>query len=665
MANALQWLAQLSGPAKAAMGAAGAAAVGGAALAVSMQMSAPEARDDASLAVGHGIEVVGGEGGEEMIDIYLGVELAGLTPGATPIAGEPAVLQTMPDVPVRIFGVAATAHAGTRMRITVTPPQGMQMPDPGEPANEMPESGTGVVASGRLVAEPPTTLDAPVSSDGTFAVTYTPRSLGEHEVVALSANGEHRGETHFEVEDPSELIDELREEMEKEAVELIENLHALAEAVCARHEDLPPSPARDRLKTDCEELEDALTNDLPDRAPPEWLHAADHLADLGRMAPELRAATAPLVWDLRVWIHEARQANENAPRVLAELTKGNVVCDQLDVVINGFKFCGFYLSLLTTPGRFFVDWASTNVPPKLVGLIPDIGSRPALHGAIDVAWKGIMQFTPKLNKELQWKGLSKVDKVLGVQSMTFAVSDFVGTRIFELYCQEFKGPVTGRMAAAFDNGIGVWWTYEVDITGELTLRYPKDAGGEAIALTGELVGHATRFKSQDDAIRTLFPKLAPGLVIRYQKRIEPITMPSDPTDGWNPVSSAIADGGTAVKVLLSPASYRIPVRGELRGDTIRFEVLDAAVDFDHLKTHVTNVVGSVWTLIPQLVLYELPYAGARTIFFRGLNDQQAEFAVTRNGETMTIERTFTRERETATTSAAYNVSMKACNPACP
>jgi hypothetical protein len=94
-------------------------------------------------------------------------------------------------------------------------------------------------------------------------------------------------------------------------------------------------------------------------------------------------------------------------------------------------------------------------------------------------------------------------------------------------------------------------------------------------------------------------------------------------------------------------------------------VLDAAVDFDHLKTHVTNVVGSVWTLIPQLVLYELPYAGARTIFFRGLNDQQAEFAVTRNGETMMIERTFTRERETATTSAAYNVSMKACNPACP
>jgi hypothetical protein len=435
--------------------------------------------------------------------------------------------------------------------------------------------------------------------------------------------------------------------------------------VCARQDDLPPSPARDRLEADCEEFERALAGDLPPDAPPAWLHAADHLADLGRMAPELRAAAAPLVRSLRTWIRDARLANESAPRVLAELTRGNVVCDQLDVVINGFKFCEFYLSLLTTPGRFFVEWASTNVPPKLAGMIPDIGSRPALHGAIDLAWQGIMQFTPKLDKGMKWERVSTDDKVMAVHSLAYAVSEYISTRVFERYCQEFKGPVSGRMAAMFVNDVGVWWTYEIDITGELTLRYPKGASGDAIALTGEIVGHATRFKSQDDAIRTLFPKLAPGLVIRYQRRIEPITAPSDPTSGWNPLSSAIEGGGTAVQVLMTPASYRIPVRGELRGDTIRFDVLDAAVDFNHLKTHVVNVVGSVWTLIPQLVRYELPYTGARTIFFRGLNDQRAEFAVTRNGETMVIERTFTRERETVSTRAAYNVSMKACNPVCP
>ena len=80
------------------------------------------------------------------------------------------------------------------------------------------------------------------------------------------------------------------------------------------------------------------------------------------------------------------------------MTRGNVVCDQIDIIINGLKFCDFYLSLVTTPGKFFVDWAKENGPTKLVSMIPPTRRTPATQQAIESAWKGFVTFQPSVGK---------------------------------------------------------------------------------------------------------------------------------------------------------------------------------------------------------------------------------------------------------------------------
>jgi hypothetical protein len=635
----------------------------------------------------------GAEGMSE-VPIYVTVEAPEPKPGALPLSGGADTVKTLPGVAVRIHGVADQALAGKQLEIVVTPPQ--EPEDGADPEAEEecaePQTPAKLVGStGKLGPEPPVRLSALVQPSGTFEVSYTPQAYGEHEVEVTGEAGQS-GETGFEVVEPPEAESEctapLRPKLEPEARELAENVTELADAVCDKQEDLPASPAVDEARAKCEAFEKALAEAVPPGTSPLWVHAVDHLADLRRLGPEMRTVTAGLVSQLEGWEQTASEANQKFEGALASVTHGNVVCDQIDIIINGLKFCDFYLSMVTTPGKFFVDWAKENGPTKLVSMIPAARRTPATQQAIESAWKGMVTFKPSPGKITgaalaNAGGAEKFEAgfefARGAQTMLFDLSQFVANRFFEKYCQQFQGPVSGTMAAEFYHEGQVWWRYTIEISGQLTLRYPKDAAGDAIALTGEFTGNAMKFRSWDD-IRVKFPE-ARGSIFKSLRR-EPLTLGDMAVMGdsklsgtkiagqevpsFNPLTSTLDKGGPIVKGLLTPAFFRIPVRGDLRGDNLRLEVQPAVMDFKDPHVKVTSVLFSVLSLRPHIVKYTLPYKDAHWIITGAMDARTSpvDFKVARTGATMTLERKFHADKPNAATRGVYDLSVKACNPSC-
>ena len=634
-----------------------------------------------------------GADGMTEVPIYVVVEAPAPGPGASPLSGSPETVKTLPGIAVRITGLADKGLAGKRLEIVVTPPQEPEASADPEAEEECaaPEPDAKAIGTGKLLAEPPARLYAVVEPSGSFEVSYTPNAYGEHEVEVTSEGG-HTGATGFEVVEPPELgsgcVPPLRPKLEPEATTLAANVAKMADAVCARQEELPASPAVDEARAKCAAFEKALAEAVPPGTAPPWLNAVDHLADLRRLAPEMRAATAGLVGRLQGWEATASEANQKFTGALAGVTHGNVVCDQIDIIINGLKFCDFYLGLVTTPGKFFVDWAKENVPTKLVSMIPATRRTPATQQAIESAWKGFVTFSPSAGK-LSGAAAVKAsgpenftagyEFARGAQTMLFDLSQYVANRFFEKYCQQFQGPVSGTMSAEFYHEGQTWWRYTVEIQGQLTLRYPKDASGDAIALTGEFVGNATKFRSWDD-IRVKFPE-ARGSIIKSLRR-EPLTVgdmafmgdskfagtkiAGQEVPSFNPITSTLDKGGPIVKGLLTPAFFRIPVRGDLRGDNLRLELQSAVKDFGDQQVSVTSVMFSVLSLMPHVVKYTLPYKDAHWILSSAMDARTApvEFKVSRTATTIMLERKFHQDKPNATTRGVYDLSVKACNPGC-
>jgi hypothetical protein len=595
---------------------------------------------------------------------------------------------------VRIHGAADKALVGTQLEIVVTPPQ---QPEDGvepEAEDECKESEAPsklVGGTGKQSPEPPAKLSALVQPSGSFEASYTPQAYGEHEVEVTGKAGQS-GETAFEVIEPPEAASEctapLRPKLEPVGRELAANVTKLADAVCEKQDELPASPAVDEARVKCEAFEKALAESMPPGMSPPWVHALDHLADLRRIAPEMRSSTAGLLSKLEGWEQTASEANQKFTGALATVTHGNLVCDQIDIIINGLKFCDFYLSLLTTPGKFFVDWAKENVPTKLASMIPAVRRTPAAQQAIESAWKGIVTFKPTPgaitgSKLANASGAEKFeagsDFARGAQTMLFDLSQFVANRFFEKYCQQFQGPVSGTMAAEFYHQDQVWWRYNIEISGQLTLRYPKNAAGDAIALTGEFTGNAIKFRSWDD-IRVKFPE-ARGSVIKSLRR-EPLALGDmafmgdsslagtkvlgEEVPSFNPITSTLDKGGPVVKGLLTPAFFRIPVRGDLRGDDLRLELQGAIMDFKDPHVKVTSVLFSVLSLQPHIVNYTLPYKDAHWILSAAMDSKKSpvDFKVSRSGATMKLERKFHADKPGGGTRGIYDLSVKACNPGC-
>ncbi len=617
-------------------------------------------------------------GGSRQVRIYLAIEIADKPAGSVTVPGERTV--TVVGKAVRIGGLTSRDLAGRSLEITVAQSEDVEPPAP-RPESKCPaDDPPAKVVSGAPLPVKPTLLAARIGDDGRFEVLFTPKVTGTHKVEATDPDRTVNGTAEFDVDelDAEEQCEAIpQDEIEEEAAGLTELVCEATDALQERVGELPASPARDELDRRLKELAADGKDAVPCGEAPQWTGGYRHLEKLRIGVPYIRPAIQPATRQIKEWLRDARQARAEGKRAIAEITRGNVVCDQLDIIINGLKFVDFYLGLIVKPANFLGDWAKENIPTKLAGMIPAVRQNAALKDTVELGWKGVTIYQPKLEGGRVKISVKSQERALAHKKTVTAVSIFAASRVFEMFCQTFQGPIEGKMTAAFERGQGVWWSYSIRIGGRLVLRYPKGASGKVIALTGEFVGNAKSIQSWDNAVPVLFPELAQSTVFRTM-RIEPIVMDTLPAvyernpgagdgqDGadFNPVTSIIEQGGLITQYVMTPAFFRVPVRAELRENTLRLELRPATVDFDDLRVKVIQIMLPVLSLWPEVIDYALPYKGAHFILTRAMDDGPVTFDVQQSGQAMKIVRNFVRHKTTQDTTAAYALTINACNPGC-
>jgi hypothetical protein len=228
---------------------------------------------------------------------------------------------------------------------------------------------------------------------------------------------------------------------------------------------------------------------------------------------------------------------------------------------------------------------------------------------------------------------------------------------FEAYCEKFEGEFKATMKAEFTRGLESrrWWEYETVIEGKLTLRYAKDSRGSAIHVEGEFMGQGTKFKlTYENSMNVFFPKLmGAGSVVR--KFVwDPETRPFE----WRPEFM-----GKVVGNLIAPNSFKIPVHGQLVGDTLTLDLDAAITDFD-VKTRVVYLIYSPLLAIPIWTAASFPFKDAHFILMRAMGGESAEFEVETEEKEMFFVRDFNNERSGGDMKGTYTLHVKACNPEC-
>ena len=236
--------------------------------------------------------------------------------------------------------------------------------------------------------------------------------------------------------------------------------------------------------------------------------------------------------------------------------------------------------------------------------------------------------------------------------MVVDVAVFAQQHLFAKYCDKFEGDFSATMAAYFltgDTGL-VWWSYKIAITGTLSLRYPKDAGGRAVALSGQFTGHATDFEYHENFWHTGGARILAGGTV-LTRDVAPVA-----TGGVDWEGRTWAD-------LSSPVAFEIPVTGSYADGHVKFTLGDSIADFspDYTQGHTVYVLFSPLTLgVPTVGHFALPYSNAHFV----LQHFKFDYLVAQDSKSLTISTHDLQERKAKGNTAEYVLDLKLCNPGC-
>ena len=189
-----------------------------------------------------------------------------------------------------------------------------------------------------------------------------------------------------------------------------------------------------------------------------------------------------------------------------------------------------------------------------------------------------------------WDGEKVIAKVAAKEAMVGSVAGllsdamaFASSQIFARYCERMAGPFQGTMHAEFFSTKGgkKWWSYDINYSGRLDLRYAKTtAVGQAVAVNGEFMGQATKFTLWEDAIRIGWPDLTAGAMM-YKRAVLPQPQLINRIMGA-PVGSEekpIDVEGKAAATFAKPYTFFVPVEGEIVNNILTLRMKNATSDY--------------------------------------------------------------------------------------
>jgi hypothetical protein len=289
--------------------------------------------------------------------------------------------------------------------------------------------------------------------------------------------------------------------------------------------------------------------------------------------------------------------------------------------------------------------SETAIAEKLVEAIPESVRK---SEGYKLAVTEVKKFAPRVIAD----AANPVKLFDDAAALTTDLVTYANEKFFARYCAKFEGSFSATMAAYFyAKGYDKdWWHFSIAIKGKLTLRYPKDASGNVVPLSGQFEGGATNFGYAESVwTNSDLYKIAKGGLLGHKDTAPPV-----PTDSGK---------GGVLASLASPTSFYIPVSGQYANGKVTFKLEDARTDFnkEYVKGHTFFVVVSPLTmgvLIPGH--FSLPYMDAHFLMGHFVFD----YPVVQGKDSMTIEKHDVQDRPGPGNKAHYTLTLKACNPGC-
>ena len=599
------------------------------------------------------------------------------------------------------LGVALAAPAIARAQ---------QAPDPNEPGvtldvspSEIPASGP-VTISGLGYPQPGTpvmvtvispsgarsALTAQPDKTGHYAVIF--RRTGENGTYKVSAQEGAKGAAvHAEFTVKTYLVDV--DDAVADNASLLEESGAVVKDAKKKIDNVPESPARTQLEEKLAALDDQVAQ-LPAQSK-KLAQMVQPYRSMVASRPDVEPVLQGFFDHLARLDAESKAAKDAAARQIAQSASAVARCDAIDHATTALRALPDMIGIAKKPWQFAVafmtNMAKSELPSsagagadavgKLAAGLPtaagkpteslaeneiEIGSETEIadrlveHIPEDVrstpAYKFAVSETKKFVPSAVEGSKGPLDMLDKATTLAGDVIAYANDQLFAKYCEKFEGPFSATMVAHFyskPNAQGhmvEWWGYSTEIHGTLVLRYPKEAAGTAVALSGQLEGGATRFAYREDVFdKDLYGSMAKG------GRVWLLDVA--------PAAADNAAGGMANQ-LTSPTSFLIPVKGQFANGKISIDFGDATTDFNttYTRAHTLYMVVAPTTLgLPVFGHFSLPYVGAQFILH---HIARGDYTVLQAGKSMVIERTDRKEFPGKGNLASYSITLKACNPGC-
>ncbi|MGH9162374.1 MAG: hypothetical protein ACRD2X_20610 [Vicinamibacteraceae bacterium] len=480
--------------------------------------------------------------------------------------------------------------------------------------------------------------------EGTFSTTFKDtKSPGRYQVLAVSPDGQGRGETTFTVTTGGGLATKAAETLN----EVMEVANEALGEVTPHAQAIPPSPVSQEVSKKLEDIEGKLAELRKPQA--DVAKALEAVAKMASEDSDVRQALEPEFRELGDWADTTDHELERIRERLRSAPEDVTLCDRIQLAHEGLNllslamvFTGRGATLAGTGFSIFVNILSNNVVSPVVDKWLQDRSDPVRFFIAQNIKLGISAL----------QGLGNV--VTGVVGQANDVAAFLMKSVFPKYCTKFEGPVTASFDVTFFQAGAPWMHYSVQLVGRLLLRHSKDTPvGQPIRLTGEFEGCATGFTFDEDVGRLKPPELRGGRIM-LRKRVTPTAYEGDCTkDPWSL--------GLFVRQGTTPNYFYVPVEGELVKDRIVMKTLDARVDFSEMvKNRLILIYVPPVLPIPRITTFDFPIQKAQFILSRGIEDGGApEFKVAVEGDKQVIDRTFTRDEQPGETKVNFVVSVRA------
>lgn len=492
----------------------------------------------------------------------------------------------------------------------------------------------------------PASTKVQIDKAGAYSTTFTPAPTpGVYRVTAVAPDGQGRDTTSFQVGSTQQIGDAAITGFQRIVDDGTTTEARVSEAI----KDLPESPAKQQLEEKVRALDDTLKS--APKHEDQFKQVLQKIAALQAKYPE----AGPVFRDLYVHLGDEvfrtqSEADDRKLQILKELDASRAagkLCDRIDAISEGFKavsaIFNFAGSLLSITRGFLTDYAAGAAGPTLFP--PALKSNQTFMFAFNEMGKFSIGM------------IGSPTAFVGVVVAFLAdIGAYAADRYFDKYCERFGGPFTATMHGEVYRQGQPWWTFDMTLGGDLTLRYPKAEAGTAIHLTGEFEGTVAEYKEWDDALPVLFPKLMRGTAT-FKKVVKPAAIPWIGFEGR----------GAA---LLSPAAFSIPVEADLVGTHLTIHVKPARKEisdtYNTARAYV--VVASPLALMPVVVSYNLPYKNAHFVVTYATEvedtDSPITLDVTIGQNSMTAQRKWEHTKTGDGVKADYAASIKLCNPAC-